>query len=156
MERKLVLVKPETTESASGPAGRLPDVLPNDEGIRPAGPSDECFYCHRKVGTPHGAKCSVVLKRVMLRVEALGGYRGEWEKEVPFHWDPELCVFHVMESSWCQGNLDPMNVAWNVADAEAAIAAARVYAGAREGCLCGFYTFTFDRVTEPGPYLLKG
>ncbi len=131
-----------------------PRVLENDEGIRPAGPPDVCFYCRQKVGEPHGPACVMVHKRVMLRVEGLGGFVGEWEYEVPFSWDAEMCVFQWMESSMCQGNLDPADVAWK-GDAEAAIAAARAYGRGRgrDACLCGFYTITVDRVTVAGPYV---
>jgi hypothetical protein len=34
-----------------------PLVAPNDDGIRPAGPRDACFYCRQKVGQPHKPDC---------------------------------------------------------------------------------------------------
>lgn len=44
-----------------------PTVDPEDDGIRPAGASDECFYCHQKVGEPHQRDCVIVTKRVRVR-----------------------------------------------------------------------------------------
>lgn len=40
---------------------------PNDDGIRPAGPPDVCFYCNQKVGFPHIQTCVAVKKTVRLR-----------------------------------------------------------------------------------------
>ena len=47
-----------------------PLVDPKDDGIRPAGRPDECFYCRQKVGEPHGQKCVIVNKLVEMRVTA--------------------------------------------------------------------------------------
>jgi len=131
----------------------MPKVLVKDEGIRPAGPPDGCFYCKQKVGEPHGEKCEAVHKRVRFRIRAIAVFEGEWEEEVPFHWDAAMCEFARNEASWCQDNLDPKSVMWSSYGAGmSAIAAAGDYKR-RKGCLCGFYTFTLDRVTEPGPYV---
>lgn len=43
-----------------------PLVDPNDDGIRPAGKPDECFYCNSKVGEEHGRQCCIVTKLVRL------------------------------------------------------------------------------------------
>ncbi|HYE20102.1 MAG TPA: hypothetical protein VEA69_16760 [Tepidisphaeraceae bacterium] len=75
-----------------------PLVLPNDDGIRPAGPPDECFYCRQKVGTPHGPTCVCVTRRVKVR------YTFEIEIDVPHHWDDDHVHFHRNESSWCATN----------------------------------------------------
>ena len=75
-----------------------PLVLPNDDGIRPAGPPDECFYCHQKVGQPHGRECVVVTKRIRMR------YSYDIEIDVPYFWDADQAEFHHNESSSCAGN----------------------------------------------------
>lgn len=67
---------------------KLPIVLPDDEGIRPVGRPDECFYCRSKVGEEHQAKCVVVKKKVRVR------YTFELDIEVPHHWDGRKIVFH--------------------------------------------------------------
>jgi hypothetical protein len=45
-----------------------PLVDPFDDGIRPAGAPDRCFYCWQKVGEPHRRDCVVVKKLVRFRV----------------------------------------------------------------------------------------
>lgn len=72
----------------------IPSVLTNDDGIRPAGEPDECFYCHQKVGTPHREECVCVNKKVKVRAMI------EYEVEVPFFWSKEDIEFHRNESSW--------------------------------------------------------
>ena len=47
-----------------------PLVHERDDGIRPAGRPDECFYCHRKVGQEHKRQCGIIDKRVEMRVTA--------------------------------------------------------------------------------------
>ena len=44
-----------------------PLVNPKDDGIRPAGKPDECFYCNRKVGEPHGRDCVMVDRKIRAR-----------------------------------------------------------------------------------------
>lgn len=76
-----------------------PLVLVNDDGIRPAGKPDECFYCNRKVGKPHGLDCTVVTKLVKVR------YTIEAIIEVPWFWHEGSVEFHRNESSWCMSNV---------------------------------------------------
>ena len=75
-----------------------PIVLPNDDGIRPAGKPNACFYCDSKVGEPHGEECVAVHKRVRVR------YIMEIEIEVPAHWGQHEVEFHRNDSSWCANN----------------------------------------------------
>ncbi len=75
-----------------------PVVVPNDDGIRPAGSPDRCFYCNAGMGEPHGRECAVVTKRVRVR------YSFEIEIEVPHHWDEQMVLFHRNDSSWCADN----------------------------------------------------
>lgn len=95
-----------------------PLVDPNDDGIRPAGPPDACFYCRQKVGEPHGRECVIVQRRVKLR------YVIEVEVMMPHAWDDHDIEFHRNMGRWCANNcLD---------DIEAHIATLE----ARRKCLC--------------------
>lgn len=76
----------------------FPLVDKNDDGIRPAGAPDECFYCKQKVGQTHKADCVIVTKKVKVR------YSFEIEIDIPHHWTEEVFLSHRMESSWCADN----------------------------------------------------
>ena len=75
-----------------------PTVLPNDDGIRPAGKPDECFYCHRKVGQLHKEDCVTITKLVRLR------YIIEVDIEMPHSFDAHDIEFNRNEGSWCADN----------------------------------------------------
>ena len=72
-----------------------PLVDPKDDGIRPAGKPDECFYCNSKVGKPHGHDCVCVKKkvRVLYTIEAV--------IEVPHSHDAdEIIAFENHDGVW--------------------------------------------------------
>jgi hypothetical protein len=75
-----------------------PLVDQNDDGIRPAGKPDQCFYCSKLVGQPHQHDCVIVTKRVKVR------YTYELEIEVPHSWTKENVEFQLNDSSWCADN----------------------------------------------------
>lgn len=77
----------------------LPKVLPDDNGIRPAGQPDECFYCKQKVGTPHLMDCVILEKKVKLKVLI------EIERYEPYGWTKEQIEFARNWSSWCASNI---------------------------------------------------
>lgn len=77
-------------------------VLPNDYGIRPAGPPDACFYCGRSVGDMHGAEC--VTLRTTLRTTRRVRLTVEYDIEAPACWSPEQIASHRNGSSWCRSN----------------------------------------------------
>ncbi|HET9375657.1 MAG TPA: hypothetical protein VFO40_11830 [Chthoniobacterales bacterium] len=82
--------------------GDWPLVAINDDGIRPAGEPDECFYCNHKVGQPHGRDCVTVTKRVLVR------YVVEAAINVPHSWTAEEIVnFENHEGD--SYNLEPIN-----------------------------------------------
>jgi hypothetical protein len=60
-----------------------PLVDPQDDGIRPAGPSDACFYCEQLVGTPHARDCVVVTKVARFRCKL------DIDITVPHSWSPD-------------------------------------------------------------------
>lgn len=75
-----------------------PLVAPNDDGIRPAGQPDECFYCRRKVGEEHKRNCTIVTKLVRI------AYTYEVDVTVPYDWDEDMIHFHRNEGTWCASN----------------------------------------------------
>lgn len=106
-----------------------PMVVPNDDGIRPAGPEDACFYCGQKVGTAHRRDCTIVTKKVKV------AYRFELEATVPHDWTEEDLLFHRNDGSWCADNaLDEL-----------------VALGERHGCTCNFIKATSITVVDPTP-----
>lgn len=76
----------------------FPKVVENDDGIRPAGKSDECFYCQRKIGQSHESDCVIVTKRIKV------SYVFDIEVDVPHFWTQDDIEFHRNESSWCANN----------------------------------------------------
>lgn len=107
-----------------------PLVHPQDDGIRPAGPPDECFYCHQKVGKPHSPECVIVTRRVRVR------YTFDIEVDAPYHWDKDDFEYHRNNSS-CQNNMidDVANYAANLADE----------------CMCGRANAEFVGVVDNTP-----
>ena len=75
-----------------------PIVLSNDDGIRPAGKPDECFYCRRKIGQEHRDKCIIVQKRVQLK------YTFIIERYVPYFWDKKRAEDYFNDGTWCALN----------------------------------------------------
>lgn len=105
-----------------------PIVALNDDGIRPAGRQDECFYCRQKVGHPHSQTCVIVQKRVRVR------YTFEVDINVPYAWGKEQIEFHRNDSSWCADN-----------------AIQELENQAEQGCLCPRFSAEFVRVLDATP-----
>lgn len=129
-----------------------PLVDPKDDGIRPAGKPDQCFYCRQRVGNPHALDCVIVEKLIEMRVEAtVNGrvYLGVWRLKEPHYWTKESSEFHKNESSWCAGSLmrerDSGSVTWEdglvVWDELAKVG----------DCLCEALNFKFLRVVDATP-----
>lgn len=131
-------------------------VLPNDDGIRPAGQPDECFYCYQKVGQLHDPSCVTVSKivryKVMLSDTAVFLENmeqvGVFERGEPHSWTPEECEGHKNMSSWCKSNaLNHIN--WTVDTYQQLFQVHKEESGA--DCACGWLTFVFDCVVDEGP-----
>lgn len=73
-------------------------TVTTENGPRPAGPPDQCFYCQQALGQPHKADC--VLRRKTVVVRAIM----EYTIDVPESWDKDGIEFHRNDSSWCSGN----------------------------------------------------
>jgi hypothetical protein len=69
-----------------------------ENGPRPAGQPDECFYCHEAVGDDHKPTCVLRDRTVVMR------YVFEVVIVVPEHWTKEDIEFHRNESTWCADN----------------------------------------------------
>lgn len=108
---------------------KMPLVHEKDDGIRPAGKTDECIFCRQKVGSEHLADCVCVTKRVKLRVTI------EYEVDVPHHWDKNLIEFQRNDGSWCVDNM--LEELAEIAEAE--------------GCLCGRVNFKFLQFVDETP-----
>ena len=136
-------------------AGSWPVVDPHDNGIRPAGRPDECFYCNARVGSKHAHDCVVVTRRVEVRVRATlpsgDVFEGTWQLDTPYFWDAAQVEFHHNESSWCASNLldecDKGTVAWDAGDPWSDLEA--LHGGG--DCLCQRLDFTFQRVVDGTP-----
>lgn len=135
-----------------------PRVDPRDDGIRPAGLPDACFYCGRRVGELHDEECVVVTKLIEMRVRvdhAPGGaLAGVWTREVPHFWGSEKCEFAYNESTWCASNLFDQkdDVKWDQEDQASAWEKLAQFHGRSEaGCLCGELRVEFLRVVDETP-----
>jgi hypothetical protein len=132
-----------------------PLVADKDDGIRPAGRPDECFYCKSRVGHPHARACVVVKKRIAMRVRAVlpsgDVLDGVWQFDEPYAWEPRMSEFHKNEGSWCASNFllerRRGTVAWEAGDPWDDLEGLE-----RAGdCLCGRLSFAFLRVVDGTP-----
>lgn len=124
-----------------------PAVLPDDDGIRPAGAPDECFYCQQKVGQPHKPDCVTVTKNVLYDVLMDDKKVGTLLWPEPHGWSPEQCEFVRNESSWCADNAIN-SIKWTDPEAEKTIAALGEWE-----CSCSRLGFRFVRVEDCGPFV---
>lgn len=74
-------------------------LVTKENGPRPAGRPDECFYCNAALGAEHRAEC--VLRRRTIVVETVVRY----VVEEPEHWTAEDLHFHRNLSSSCASNV---------------------------------------------------
>lgn len=125
-----------------------PLVLPNDDGIRPAGKSDQCLYCKQMVGQPHGVQCVCVKKTVRYAVLVDGNQVGTYETTEPFFWSKYDGEFHKNESSWCADNAQG-KITW--IDHEAETTFNKNCEEESPHCNCNMVEFRFDSIIDPGP-----
>lgn len=126
-----------------------PLVHSRDDGIRPAGAPDECFYCGQKAGSPHLRACVVVKKKVEIKVYSRdNSLSGLFETNEPWSHDAKMIEFRYNESSWCMSNVTDREVRWQQPDASARLQELEKKSG---GCLCGALVFRFVRVVDETP-----
>lgn len=77
------------------------EITENDDGIRPAGKPDECFYCHQGVGEKHKDGCVITWRDKEVNLVA----KVRFTESVPEHWTEQDILFRYNESTWCAGNL---------------------------------------------------
>lgn len=78
------------------------DKVTPDNGPRPKGKPDECFYCHQKLGEPHKDECVILTKKIRVRAVI------EFNDETVRSWDTETTEFRYNNSSWCASNIIPV------------------------------------------------
>lgn len=69
-----------------------------ENGVRPAGKQNECFYCHKGIGHFHKEDCVCRRKTIVL------DYTYRMVVTVPVDWDQSQIEFHRNEGSWCADN----------------------------------------------------
>ena len=69
-----------------------------ENGPRPAGPPDRCFYCGAAIGSQHAESCVIRKRTVVVRATV------EYVVTVPEDWDAHMIEFHRNDGSWCAGN----------------------------------------------------
>jgi hypothetical protein len=117
---------------------KWPEVLPNDNGIRPAGKSNECFYCKQKVGQLHKQDCVTVTSVLRFNVLMNDKVVGTFEQHEPYSQDLDTIMFRLNEGSWCADNcLD--DVDWNDDTIPPMI---EEYIK-KKGCSCSLLSFEF-------------
>ena len=95
------------------------NIVTPENGPRPAGGPDHCFYCGEPLGAEHKPDCVCRKKVVMVEVTIT------FPRVIPQGWDIEKNEFHMNESSSCQDNLIDFDLD-------------RFRAASGEGfCLCG-------------------
>ena len=70
-----------------------------ENGPRPAGKPDRCFYCSQPLGSQHAPKCVCRERTVVVRAVI------EYVIEVPESWTAEQIEFQRNDGSWCATNL---------------------------------------------------
>lgn len=132
-----------------------PVVLPDDDGIRPAGKPNECFYCGSKIGELHAEDCVCVYAFNRYDVyeqdpdtRKRGRLIGHWDHYDPWFWDSEKCDFHKNRSSWCKANAE------NIVFLEPTFAQWYEEQSAKEGtCVCPFLQFEYNQTVNDGPFV---
>jgi hypothetical protein len=141
---------------------KWPLVAPNDDGIRPAGRPNECFYCRQRVGKPHARDCVCIKKRVELKVtatlpdgEVLTGF---WQLDEPHHADAGNIEYHKNKSSWCASNFVRAReaylgatVTWDCPDSEAKLQAFSDAQDTKDLCICNYIEFRYVRIIDATP-----
>ena len=74
-------------------------IVTLENGPRPAGKPNRCFYCAQPIGSEHKADCVCRVKVVMVKVEMT------IPRVVPISWDRGMVDFHLEGSSWCADNI---------------------------------------------------
>lgn len=129
-----------------------PLVLPDDDGIRPAGSPDQCFYCHARVGQTHGEECVCVLSkwRAGVYLDYPGPRLGTHEEYLPYHWGEQDVDFRYNQGTWCSSNaLD--DIVWDAGTPPAEVVAI----DHDKGCACSVVDFNSFECVDDGPFIFR-
>lgn len=74
-------------------------LVTKENGPRPAGKPDECFYCRQPLGYQHTWNCVLVERKVRVAVTVT------YEVTIPAHWDEARFLQHRTGSFWCASNV---------------------------------------------------
>lgn len=70
-----------------------------DNGIRPAGQPDRCFYCDQPKGAQHREGCVIRKRTVVVRFSI------DLVLDVPEDWETSNIEFKYNEGAWCANNI---------------------------------------------------
>lgn len=87
-------------------------VLTDDDGIRPAGEPDRCFYCRQKVGGKHATGCVMRCVPTRYLVVLNGVPSAEMLCWDPAEWDYQRRYDHYNIGTWCANNLHGAELNW--------------------------------------------
>lgn len=131
-----------------------PNVVPGDDGIRPAGSPDQCFYCKSFIGQPHKPDCVCVYQKVQYRVHLNyegRQFAGKYTRFEPHFWSVDEMHFMRNESTWCAGN-SVDDIQWD--DSEANRIAEKLNEG--DDCPCPFIDFEVESILDSRPHISTG
>jgi hypothetical protein len=132
-----------------------PAVLPNDEGIRPAGKPDQCFYCGRRVGQSHVYDCVTVTSLVRFAVLLNGTRMGHYDRHSPHHWTTHDREFQLNEGSWCASNAME-TIVWDAGEPPLEVAGLDLDedgVSISGGCAYLLLEFREEQVLDVGPFI---
>lgn len=69
-----------------------------ENGVRPAGKQDECFYCQEKIGGYHKEDCVMRSKTVVV------DYTFRMVLTFPISFDKDMIEFNRNDATWCADN----------------------------------------------------
>jgi len=77
------------------------------DSMRPASEKKQCFYCHEKIGCFHKQDCTLVRKKVRIRMTI------DYEVEVPYHYGKNDIEYDRNDGTWCSDNaMSEINKLW--------------------------------------------
>lgn len=139
---------PDVIERSSFP------VLPDDDGIRPAGKPDACFYCQTRVGNHHRIDCACLGRAAVFDIELHADrWDSSWPPVAPDRGTPigtvtlwsgvdqgdDDIIFHRNYGNWCTDNLlDDIDAGNDRATIDADWLPRLRSISLEEGCACGY------------------
>lgn len=122
-----------------------PRVIENDDGIRPAGLPDRCFFCEQKIGNFHKTSCVTIQRAVEYDVLIRNQVVGKWSTTEPYSWNKEHCEQHRNLGTWCKDNAVD-SIEWTSEQAKL-----EVDSLPDEQCTCGLLEFRVSRMIDGHP-----